>query len=542
MKVSTKLSLITGATAVIMLIVGITSVASISNLIQAIQWVSHSKEVLQQINMLLYNLSDTVATQRAYIISDKQPFFDAYKSQIAATEANIEDLRALVSDNPEQLARLKKIEAHVRERLDSLETTIKLYKEKGSAAAFERIRTGKSLQFRIDLQKSIGEMKQYEIDLLDQRDKELRKSTFSSEMTVTFGVLLALVFFGLCNYLFAHAILSCIKQLITASENIKYGRFDLVASTNTDDEFADLAAAFNNIGQQLLVATNKLKQEQKCSEEIKDNLAAVSKELELSKSQVQEISQLSLKENAILAEHKLAITDLSASLAGLLEMCRSMQGFELTGREHVQRITLLNDNAGSSARQARSNGQLPYDKDYSGAIQNLRSKLARLDEISDISDKLLSSLELIFTTAELENARADVPNKMIDVLVKHLKERCDEGRINSREIRSILSAVESGTEEVIESMHDCAARLSLSKASASNICHELDRQAELCHELRILYEDSIVQKCIAFIRSKEKLGATMNHDFERLQLITTELSNLSSGRATSGSVLSESNL
>src|ERR1700722_5576763 len=123
MRIATRLSLMAVGAVCIILIIGVTSYISVSNLIAANQLFSHSREVLQELNLLLYNLSDTVGTQRAYMITGQEIYLDAYKALVASTNDSLQQIRQLVSDNPAQSYKVEKLSLLVKERLASLEIT-----------------------------------------------------------------------------------------------------------------------------------------------------------------------------------------------------------------------------------------------------------------------------------------------------------------------------------------------------------------------------------------------------------------------------------
>ncbi len=258
MRIATRLSLMFVGAACIVLVIGLTSYISVSNLIADNQLFSHSREVLQELNMLLYNLSDTVGTQRAYMITGQEIYLDAYRALVASTNESLQQIRQLVSDNPVQVFKVDKLGVLVKERLASLEATTQLYQQKGVEPAFYRVRTGNSLKFRIALHRAIDEIKSSETELLQKREKELKRSASSTQLTIIAGSCLGLILLTLFSYLFGRYMLNNLAQLIRAVDNIKYNRFDLSVPTNSDDEFGELSTAFNAVSHRLLTMSNEL--------------------------------------------------------------------------------------------------------------------------------------------------------------------------------------------------------------------------------------------------------------------------------------------
>ena len=273
MRIATRMSLMAAGAVCIILIIGITSYISVSNLISANQLFSHSREVLQELNLLLYNLSDSVGTQRAYMITGQEIYLDAYKSLVASTNESMQKIRQLVSDNPVQSLRVDKLGVLIKERLSSLDVTNELYQTKGIEAAFIRVRTGNSIKFRIALHRAIDEIKGSEVDLLQKREKDLKRSAASTQLTIIAGSCLGLILLILFSYLFARYLLNGLGQLIRAVDNIRYNRFDLSIPTNSEDEFGELASSFNSVSHQLLTISNQLNKRE-------EEIAAILSEIE----------------------------------------------------------------------------------------------------------------------------------------------------------------------------------------------------------------------------------------------------------------------
>jgi len=441
MRVAGKLSVISGLTAAIVTVVGATSYYSVSTLIAANDWVLHSKNVLQELDLLLYDITDVVCTQRSYILSGDPAYLEAHKTLIAATDQSLDNIAELEKSNPEQLERAKKLKSLIKERLASLEVTLNTYQQQGLDAAIQRIKRSSVLQFRIRVRAAVDEMKDYELSLLNHRTSDMRQSAWSSELTVVVGTLLALVFTIVYNFLFGQSILSCIKQLLRASENIKYGRFDLSASTDSNDEFAELGAAFNTLGQQLSVTTQQLAAQKKT--------------------------------NAVLAE------SLSNSKAEVLTL-----------QEKIKQLAFISEDAEWKA--AKSN---KHHAKLMEILNDLSQLSERLTEFSDRRDDLLQRLELSRERAEhlvitsvaraqsaaqfLETGSTDFPKLRTNL--ENLKDKPD-----SLTAKTIVNDLKGLSEEIIDRYKEAATALEASKISFETLKHELSKQADLCQDLRAI--------------------------------------------------------
>lgn len=531
MRVGSKLFLMSAATAIIILVVGVTSMVSLSSLIESNKQLSHSRDVMQELNLLMFDISDCISAQRGYIISGQKPFLEAYDGLVVATNECVNHIEKLVKDNPEQLSKIDDLRATVKERLESLQTTCDLYKAKGSEAAFERIRTGKSLQFRVKLHQKIQAMKDTEQVLLDEREHEAKRNAVSAQLTVFAGTMLALAFVAVSNFLFGSTILTCVKQLISASENIKYGRFDLSANTNTNDEFADLASAFNSMGQQLLISSRKLKEQSSVIDAHEQTISHLQNLTGTLEGKLDFVSNLSDAEKKELESHKEQIVELEKWLSTLTEMSDKFQDLDRTNQNYVQRLAIANEGATRLTATLQTDLDFRHDVDQMTLAHNFKSGLDKLGELNQSIEKLIAGVELVTLSAEMEAARAEKPDKALEVFVSSLKNKTDEAKSARDEVQKYLNELSSSTTEILDRYKDVASKLTGSRRNADRIAQELEKQTELCHELRILFSDATMQKYSNFINGKKAFTHELKKDVEHRGMRMEQLSEIINGTA-----------
>ncbi|MCA0314157.1 MAG: CHASE3 domain-containing protein [Candidatus Melainabacteria bacterium] len=254
MKIRSQLKVVSIANALFVLILGGSALFGVLKLTEAHKSVSHSHRVLAEINMLLFNLADTTANERAYLITEQESYFQRYKFSMEKTEKSLGDLPALLTDNQEQSARIKEVDRVIMERLKSFEVTTELYRKGDKEGALNRVRLGKGQQYMLQISRMIEEVKQTELSLLEHRLQDLSRNIESLERTIIFGTLSAIACVSLFNAALGRNVVSWVELLRHAADNIERGRFDTRVPTETADEFAEIAEAFNRLGQSLEVA------------------------------------------------------------------------------------------------------------------------------------------------------------------------------------------------------------------------------------------------------------------------------------------------
>src|SRR5713226_9261374 len=101
---------------------------NVRGFIEASEWVSHTHEVLAELEATLSAVAEAQTTARGYIITGQDVFLEPYQAAAPGVRANLDRLKSLTSDNPSQQRRLAILESAVAEKLDSLQQNIDLRK------------------------------------------------------------------------------------------------------------------------------------------------------------------------------------------------------------------------------------------------------------------------------------------------------------------------------------------------------------------------------------------------------------------------------
>jgi len=127
---------------------GLTSFYGLSSLLDNQAWVSHTQKVISSTSEIEKLVIDLETGERGFLITGKEEFLQPYTdAQIKLTE-KISATKALVSDNPDQVKKIHKIESLIAEWLDKaarLEITTRKQVAVGSVTAEQlqqRLRVG----------------------------------------------------------------------------------------------------------------------------------------------------------------------------------------------------------------------------------------------------------------------------------------------------------------------------------------------------------------------------------------------------------------
>ena len=108
----------------LVLLVGVLSYKSISELENDSALVDHTQKVIKTSTNLLQLMIDAETGVRGYVATGEDAFLDPYKPALPAIRFDLGQLRDLVSENPDQVKRVEKLSAMVNEQLGILKANI----------------------------------------------------------------------------------------------------------------------------------------------------------------------------------------------------------------------------------------------------------------------------------------------------------------------------------------------------------------------------------------------------------------------------------
>ena len=161
------------------------------------QRVTHTLKVQEQLSSVLSRLQDAETGQRGYLVTRDpvylQPYFDGRRR----IGAELAELRALVTDHPEQVVAADQLTKCIAARIERLTVGLNLARQDRFDRASEAVRAGVGKALMDRCRATIGAMKAEENRLLALRDEELRDR---SAWLTAWLILSALIVFALAIY------------------------------------------------------------------------------------------------------------------------------------------------------------------------------------------------------------------------------------------------------------------------------------------------------------------------------------------------------
>ena len=197
-------SLTRGQTAALALLVAallIDAVLTLHNIREvatSVQWVSHTHEVLGQVERVLSTLKDAENGQRGYLLTGERPYLEPYEQALARLPAQITRLRQLTIDNPPQTVHVLKLEQLAAERLAELRQGLERFQaetDKNRATQLSRqyLLRGEGKRLMDLVRDEVYGMQELERALLTRREAASRANTRTALASTVVGLGLGLV-------------------------------------------------------------------------------------------------------------------------------------------------------------------------------------------------------------------------------------------------------------------------------------------------------------------------------------------------------------
>jgi PAS domain S-box-containing protein len=193
MKWSTEKKIAIGIAAVLMVLMinALISYRATRRLIANNQWVTHTHEVLAELEATLSIAKDAETGQRGYVITGKESYLEPYQRALEQIDDHLQRLDQLTADNPDQQERLPLLKRLVSERFEMLRRGVELKRSGDNAKLQEHFAAGRG-KVRMDaLRQIVAEMTDEEKALLKIRDAESQVSSRDAILTFSLASLIA---------------------------------------------------------------------------------------------------------------------------------------------------------------------------------------------------------------------------------------------------------------------------------------------------------------------------------------------------------------
>lgn len=187
-------------------------------------WVTHTFEVQQKAESLLSELRAAENGQRGYILTQDEEYRKPFDSAVAKLPGLLVSLRQLTSDNPEQRARLNRIEPLIDSRIDVIRRSVYLTKQGHRDAAIALVASGQGKNLMDDTVEELAAFLQTERDLLKSRQSVSRQIGLRLSALIGFALLAATVLAGILAVATRQAVKGLLERTLELEAESKLRR------------------------------------------------------------------------------------------------------------------------------------------------------------------------------------------------------------------------------------------------------------------------------------------------------------------------------
>ncbi|HEV7715668.1 MAG TPA: CHASE3 domain-containing protein, partial [Steroidobacteraceae bacterium] len=186
---------------VAVVVIAFFSYQSLQNRSNTSERVSHTLEVILQLEAINSTLKDAETGQRGFLLTGSEDYLDPYTNAKAALPGILKVLRGLTPDNPRQQRRLDVLEQLAADKMEELAQTIALRRAGDTQGALALVRTNRGRTAMDRVRALVAEMENEEQALLATRQTEWQQSATISYLVTGGGSFLLLLLIATSAYM-----------------------------------------------------------------------------------------------------------------------------------------------------------------------------------------------------------------------------------------------------------------------------------------------------------------------------------------------------
>jgi signal transduction histidine kinase/DNA-binding response OmpR family regulator/CHASE3 domain sensor protein len=190
-----------GAATIAVVLIALLSYQSLEWRSRGARLVSHALEVTSRLDMLLSIFKDAETGQRGYLLTGLDGYLEPHDAAVAARDAELGRVQALLADDPQQRARLEVVARLGNEKVAELKRTIELRRAGKIDEAMAVVRSNEGRRVMDQIRAAIAEMKDAERVVFDARSRDWALATTASTAVTLVGSGLLLVLIALAAFM-----------------------------------------------------------------------------------------------------------------------------------------------------------------------------------------------------------------------------------------------------------------------------------------------------------------------------------------------------
>lgn len=472
--VGTKIGMGYGVALLILLVIGAVAYRSTNGLISNAERVTHTYEVLDNLQAVLSLMQDTETGGRGYIITGADRYLEPYQNAVRQATPKVAEVRRLTSDNPSQQRRLDRLDPLIQSKIAFTQEIIDLRRSKGFEAATQLVLTDKGKGLMDDIRRVVKEMEDEEHALLKQRSDAAEASARNTLLTIVVGIVSAFVILGLIGFLITRNIAAPLREITGAAERIAAGDLSVNGfSEHRGDEIGALSKTFSRMTRSLQdkslvaeqIAAGNLKVDVKPQSEsdvLGNSFALMVENLRTVTGEIKEgVNVLATSASEIMTSTSLVASGTAETATAMSQTTATVEEVKQTAQVSNQKAKSVSDTA-QKVVQVSQGGKKSVSETIEGMsrireqMESIAESIVRLSEQGQAIGEIIASVNdlaersnLLAVNAAIEAAKAGEQGRGFVVVAQEIKALAEQSKQATAQVRTILSDIQQATNAAV---------------------------------------------------------------------------------------------
>ncbi|MBH3374715.1 methyl-accepting chemotaxis protein [Pseudomonas juntendi] len=403
----------------------------------------HSYDVLNSSSSMLNSLVDIETAMRGFALTGQDTFLEPMHTGEEAFTDALNRLKQATADNPQQQARLARLQQLYQQWLQQdMQTSVNLRREVNADRAplttlVSQISSGQAKAKMDAMRAVINEFQAAEKSLQDERSLLMDQAKSTAFTILIAGGLVAAILAVLIATFLARTLTHRLGEAVALARSIADGRLDNTIAIEGKDEVSTLQQAFVAMQERLRTMIGEIRASAEQLVGAADNISAASVQLSAS---AQEQSSSASSMAATVEELTVSINHVSDNAveahAQSSESGRQSSEGGSVIQETLARMNLIAQTVEASA----------------GQISELDSHAEQISSIVSVISGIAEQTNLLALNAAIEAARAGEQGRGFAVVADEVRLLAQRTGNSTQEITEMVKRIQSGTREAVGQM------------------------------------------------------------------------------------------
>lgn len=448
MSIGKKIGAGFGLSLLVLLAVAVVSWQGSTEITDTAESLVQMRERMLTLHTLRRNILEAETSERGILLTGQEEYQTLYNQATASLQQTLTSVRQAMADDPEQRARLSRLEPLLATRVSQFDQVLRALRQQGTDAAVKLVKESRGQEVMLNIRQVLDEMFDAEQQHWSARQRAAEETSRRSFIVIVVGTLLGFLIVGLGSYFIAHSITDPISRLVEGTQQLARGNLTHRIEVSSKDETAELARAFNDMAERRQQAEAQLAQQAAERERTLQTVAEF-------------VNQLAGASSEILASTTEQVASAQEQGSSVAQTVSTVEEIAQTSEEAAGRARAVSESARHSEEVGKS-GRRAVDEAVAAMaavreqVESIASRILALAEqaqaigdiittVNDISEQT----HMLALNASIEASRAGEHGRGFAVVAAEVKALADQSKKATAQVRQILGHIQKATQSAV---------------------------------------------------------------------------------------------